>query len=304
MEFVQAVRVFAKLAELGSFTKTAEALQLGRPQVSIAIQELETSLGVRLFHRTTRNVRLSTEGELFYEKARDILGKIAEATSMFGRPGSTLRGRLRIDIPSAFAQPIFIERLKEFNTKYPELELVIGVTDRTVDLIAEGVDCVLRIGELPSSSMVARKIGTVVMVTAASPKYINEYGTPHEVDDLKNHKCINFISGSTNRPLSWSFRQDNSDTAVTFDGTVSTNESNSYVNCAAAGFGIIQALGLSLDSMLNSGKLVEVLSDYRPTPKQVSILYPSRTYLAPQVHAFVDWLKSEFPHINPKWVKS
>ncbi|MBB6056219.1 LysR family transcriptional regulator [Tolumonas osonensis] len=303
MEFIQTVRVFAKLAELGSFTKTAEALQLGRPQVSIVIQELETSLGVRLFHRTTRNVRLSAEGELFYEKARDILARIAEATSMFGRPGSTLHGRLRIDIPSAFAQPIFIERLKEFNAKYPELELVIGVTDRTVDLIAEGVDCVLRIGELPNSSMVARKIGSVIMVTVASPKYINEYGTPSQISELKNHKCINFLSGANNRPLAWSFRQDEEEISLSVDSSVSTNESNSYVNCAAAGFGLIQALGLSVEPMLNSGRLVEVLSSFRPTPKQVSILYPSRTYLAPQVHAFVDWLKSEFPHISPNWVK-
>lgn len=303
MEFVHAVKVFAKLAELGSFTKTAEALQLGRPQVSIVIQELETSLGIRLFHRTTRNVRLSAEGELFYEKAREILSKIAEATSMFGQPGATLHGRLRIDIPSAFSQRNFIERLKGFNAKYPELELVIGVTDRTVDLITEGVDCVLRIGDLPNSSLVARKIGSVVMVTVAAQSYIEEHGIPSSIADLKAHQCINFLSGMTNRILPWHFHEDHEDIHLTPESSIYTNEANAYVNCAVSGFGLIQALGLSVEQHLDNGTLVEVLPECRPLPRPVSIVYPSRTYLAPQVHAFVDWLKVEFQNISPTWIQ-
>lgn len=178
MELLQSMQVFAKLAELGSFTKVAEAMQAGRPHVTRTIQDLEASLGVRLFQRTTRKVKLTAEGERFYERIKEILAAIAETASMFDRSGSTLRGRLRIDIPTAFSQRSFMESLRRFTEAFPEIELALGVTDRTVDLVAEGIDCVLRIGDLPDSSMVAREIGTATMVTCASPSYLEACRAP------------------------------------------------------------------------------------------------------------------------------
>lgn len=304
MELLQAMQVFARLAELGSFTKVAEATESGRPYITRSIQELEASLGVRLFHRTTRKVRLTAEGEQFYERVKSILAEIADTTAMFDRSGVTLQGRLRVDIPTAFSQRSFIESLRSFTAVFPDIELVVGVTDRTVDLVAEGVDCVLRIGELPDSSMVARQIGTVEMVTCAAPRYLKEWGEPEALSDLIKHRGVNFLSGQSNRHLPWYFRDDDEDQAYPSRGSITVNESNAYVHCGVAGFGIIQAPGITVDAFLASGELVEVLQPFRPTQRKVSVLYPSRTHLAPQVNAFADWLREHFPQLHPRWFKA
>lgn len=301
MELLRAMQVFAKLAELQSFTKVAEAMQTGRPHVTRTIQDLEASLGVRLFQRTTRRVKLTTEGERFYERVKEILVNIAETTSMFDRSGSTLRGRLRIDIPSAFSQHSFMESLKRFTEAFPEIELALGVTDRAVDLVAEGIDCVLRIGDLPDSSMVAREIGTAIMVTCASPDYLQASGLPTALQDLREHRCVSFLSGQSNRPLPWHFSVDGTDRPHIPHGGITVNESNAYVQCGVAGLGIVQAPGILVESSLARGELIEVLRAYRPQPRQVSVIYPSRTHLAPQVEAFVEWLKKDFPVLYPNW---
>jgi LysR family transcriptional regulator for bpeEF and oprC len=301
MELLQSMQVFARLAELGSFTKAAEATQTGRPHITRSIQELEASLGVRLFQRTTRKVRLTAEGERFYDRVKLVLADIADTTSMFERTGATLKGRLRIDIPSAFSQRRFIESLGSFTAAYPDIDLVLGVSDRAVDLVAEGVDCVLRIGELPDSSLVGRPVGTVIMVTCAAPRYLAAWGVPRAIDDLLHHRGVNFLSGQNNRLMPWYFRHDGMEHAQPSRGALTVNESNAYVQCALAGFGIIQAPGVTVDEFLASGELIEVLEPFRPAQRKVSVLYPSRTHLAPQVHAFADWLRAQFPALHPAW---
>ena len=303
MELLQSMQVFVRVAELGSFTKAADATQLGRPQVTRAIQELEATLGVRLFQRTTRQVRLTTEGEQFYERVMDILGRLAETTSMFDAAGASLRGKLRVDIPSALSQPAFITSLRAFTHSHPQIEMALGVTDRTVDLIAEGVDCVLRIGELPDSSLVARRIGMATMVTCAAPDYLNEFGAPETLEALDTHHCIRFLSGHSHRPLPWQFSQGGIDRGYTSHRGIVVNESNAYVQCGVAGFGILQAPGITLERYLADGSLVEVLESFRPRPRPVSVLYPSRTHLAPQVHAFVDWVSHSFALLYPVWLE-
>jgi LysR family transcriptional regulator for bpeEF and oprC len=303
MELLQSMQVFAQVAELSSFTRAADASQVGRPQVTRAIQELEASLGVRLFQRTTRRVRLTSEGEQFYERVKDILGSVAQTKAMFDRTGTSLRGKLRVDIPSAFSQPAFIASLREFADSHPEIEMALGVTDRTVDLVAEGVDCVLRIGELPDSSLVARRIGMATMVTCAAPGYIEEFGTPQTLDELSGHRGVSFLSGQNHRPLPWQFSEDGNDKSYITRHGITVNESNAYVQCGVAGFGILQAPGITLDKYLADGSLVEVLKRYRPRPRPVSVLYPSRSHLAPQVHAFVDWVGQRFPRLYRRWLE-
>lgn len=244
---------------------------------------------------------MTAEGERFYERVKCILADISNTTSMFDARGAMLQGRLRVDIPTAFSQKSFIESLRSFTAAFPDIELVVGVTDRAVDLVAEGVDCVVRIGELPDSSLVARQIGTVEMVTCAAPHYLKEWGSPKTLGDLVNHKGVNFLSGQSNRPLSWHFRDKGVDKPFPSRGAITVNESNAYVHCGVAGFGIIQAPGITVDAFLASGELVEVLQSYRPMRRKVSVLYPSRTHLAPQVHAFTDWLREHFPALHPKW---
>ena len=303
MELLQSMQVFARVAELGSFTRAADAIPLGRPQVTRAIQELEAVIGVRLFQRTTRQVRLTTEGEQFYDRVKDILGNVAEATAMFGASGAALRGRLRVDIPTAFSQPAFIACLREFTCDHPQIEMVLGVTDRTVDLVAEGVDCVLRIGDLPDSSLVARRIGMAKMVTCAAPAYLQTFGAPETLEALRAHRGVSFLSGQNHRPLPWQFSQDGTDQSYIDRQGIVVNESNAYVQCGVAGFGVLQAPGITLDKYLADGSLVEVLKQYRPRPRPVSVLYPSRTHLAPQVNAFVDWLSQSLPKLYRDWLE-
>ncbi|MDU8420037.1 LysR family transcriptional regulator [Pseudomonas syringae] len=295
------MQVFVKLAELGSFTKVADATQVGRPHVTRIIQDLEASLDVRLFQRTTRSVKLTAEGQRFYERVKNNLADLAETTSMFDRNGSTLRGRLRIDIPAAFSQRSFMESLKGFTRAFPDIELALGVTDRTVDLVAEGIDCALRIGELPDSSLVVREIGRATMVTCAAPSYLQAFGTPETLDELAGHCGVSFLSGQSNRPLPWHFSLNGDDFALPPRGGITVNESNAYVQCGLAGFGILQVPGIAVESFLASGELVEVLEKFRPLPRPVSVLYPSRTHLAPQVQAFIAWLREHFPKLHPRW---
>jgi LysR family transcriptional regulator for bpeEF and oprC len=303
MELLQSIQVFVRVAELGSFTKASDAIQLGRPQVTRAIQALEASLGVRLFQRTTRQVRLTTEGDQFYEKAKGVLTAVAEASSMFKPSGASLRGKLRVDIPTAFSQPVFIASLRAFKDSYPEIEMTLGVTDRRVDLVAEGVDCVLRIGDLPDSSLVAHRIGMATMVTCAAPAYIEEFGAPETLQALDAHRGGCFISGQNHRPLPWQFLEEGNDRSYINRHGIVVNESNAYVQCGVAGFGILQAPGITLDSYLADGSLVEVLKPYRPRPRPVSVLYPSRSHLAPQVQAFVGWVSRQFPLLYSTWLE-
>lgn len=302
MELLHSMRLFARLAELGSFTKAAESLDIGRPQVTRYIQELETSLGVRLFQRTTRKVALTAEGERFYERVQEILGNIDSATAMFDRSGATLGGRLRIDIPTAFAQVEFMDSLKQFASTYPRITLVLGVTDRTVDLVGEGVDCALRIGELPDSTLIARPIAMATMVTCAAPGYLQTHGAPQSIDDLAAHTGVNFLSGQSNRTLPWHFTVDGEDRVYVSNAGISVTESNAYVQCGVAGFGIIQAPGIAVGEHLRSGALVEILAAYRPAPRPVTVLYPSRTHTAPQVQVFIEWLQERFPQLHAGWV--
>jgi LysR family transcriptional regulator for bpeEF and oprC len=303
MDLLQSMRLFVKLAELGSFTKAAESLDIGRPQVTRYIQELETSLGVRLFQRTTRKVALTDEGEQFYERVQDILAGISAATSMFERSGATLTGRLRVDIPTAFAQVEFVDSLKEFTAAFPGISMVLGVTDRTVDLVGEGIDCALRIGELPDSTLIARSIGMATMVTCAAPEYLDEYGEPATLEDLKSHRGVNFLSGQSNRTLPWHFSVEGQDRIFVSNAGITVTESNAYVQCGVAGFGIIQAPGIAVSQFLSSGALVEVLKPYRPNPRPVTVLYPSRTHLAPQVQVFLEWLQESFPKLHSAWLE-
>lgn len=302
MELLNSMEVFVKLAEVGSFTKAADALEMNRPQATLAIQELERNLGARLLHRTTRRVRLTAEGELFYDRAKEILGNVAAATTMFGRTEGTIRGRLRVDLPSIFGQACFIEALSEFSDAYPNIELALSVTDRLVDLVAEGIDCSLRLGELANSSLIGRRVGAVKMVTCASPEYLRKFGVPQSLEDLSSHWGVTFQSGVNRRPLPWLFLEAGEEKSLFAKGRISINESHAYVQCGIAGFGIIQLPGVMVDKALQNGALVEVLSEFRPKAKPVSLLYPTRTHVAPQVTAFADWLVARLPLLQPEWL--
>lgn len=189
LNMLEAMNIYVNVVEQGSFIRAAEVLELHRPAVTRAVQNLEHDLGVKLLHRTTRQVSMTDEGEEFYQRCLSLLSELDDVRRLFSRTQPP-KGRLRLDVPITLARAVIIPALGDFQNRYPDIEIVLGTSDRKIDLIAERVDCVIRLGELNDSSFVARRLGTAAMVTCAAPSYLAKHGTPHSIDELmKSHRC-------------------------------------------------------------------------------------------------------------------
>lgn len=292
MDVFHSMQVFVSVIETGSFTKAAQALHLHRPAVSKTIQLLEQQLGGRLLNRTTRQVNLTPEGEAFYERCKSLLADVSETMSSLGNRPARLVGKLRVDMPVSLAKLLIIPSLMDFQSLYPGIELTIGASDKPIDMLSEGVDCVVRMGELEDSSLIASSIGYLPMVTCAAPSYIERYGTPQSLADLGTHRAVNYFSGNNPRPIEWVFNVDKQVKAMRLESGIRVNDTEAFVASALAGFGLLQGLEISVRSHLQDGSLVQVLSDYEVPAKRVSILYPHRELLPPKVEVFIDWLKA------------
>lgn len=294
MDFVQQLKVFVAVAENRSFARAAEALRMARPSVTNAINSLEEGVGARLLQRTTRRTALTAEGELFHDQAVRTLAAVSEARNLFGGSSERPRGRLRVDIPVAIARPIIIPALPDFRARYPDVDVVLGVSDQPVDLLAEGVDCVLRIGDLPATRMVGRVLAQLVMVICASPGYLRAHGTPATIDDLHAHEAVNYFSGRGHRPIPWSVFDGEEEREIRVKSGVLVNDTEAFVSCATAGLGLIQAPRTVVASLLEAGDLVEVLPQMPQVRRPLSVMYPAKHHLAPQVRAFIDWTAELF----------
>lgn len=303
MDFIQQLRVFVSVVDNGSFARAADALRMARPSVTNAIGRLETSVGARLLHRTTRRTSLTGEGEQLYDRATQLLADVADTRNLFGGTGDTPRGRLRVDIPVALARPLVIPRLPEFSRAYPDVDIVLGVSDRPVDLLAEGIDCVLRLGDLSVSSMISRVVAHMTMVLCASPGYLAEHGTPRSVADLSSHRSVTYFSGQGRRAIDWHVLEDGQESIVKMKPAILVNDTEAFVACAIAGFGLIQAAGASVEEHLQAGRLVEVLPESRAYRRPLSIIYPNRQHLAPQVRVFADWIVDLFRSLEGRWIQ-
>ena len=292
MDVFHSMQVFVSVIETGSFTKAAQALHLHRPAVSKTIQLLEQQLGGRLLNRTTRQVNLTPEGEAFYERCKSLLADVSETMSSLGNRPARLVGKLRVDMPVSLAKLLIIPSLMDFQSLYPGIELTIGASDKPIDMLSEGVDCVVRMGELEDSSLIASSIGYLPMVTCAAPSYIERYGTPQSLADLGTHRAVNYFSGNNPRPIEWVFNVDRQVKAMRLESGIRVNDTEAFVASALAGFGLLQGLEISVRSHLQDGSLVQVLSDYGVPAKRVSILYPHRELLPPKVVVFIEWLKA------------
>lgn len=289
MDRFQAMQVFTRVVDTNSFTQAADSLGLPRATVTTTIQNLEKRLQVRLLNRTTRKLSMTPDGAAYYDRCVRILADVEDTESSFHDVTRGPKGRLRIDVPASIGRLIIIPKLCEFYTRYPDIELVIGMGDRPVDMVREAVDCVIRLGELQDSSMIARRIGTFQGVTCASPEYLAEHGTPHTLDDLKQHQAVHYFSSRTGRTIDWDFVIDGVTTEVDVKGVVSVNDADAYVACGLQGFGLIQAARFMVLPHLESGALVEVMPQWSPAPLPISVLYLQNRHLSPKVRAFVDW---------------
>lgn len=294
MDRFLAMQVFTRIVETNSFTRAAESLGMPRSGVSTVLQSLETFLGVRLLQRTTRQLSLTPDGAAYYERCLRILADVEETEASFHSENKKPRGKLRIDMPGSIGRLVVIPRLREFRSMYPDIDLQLGLSDRHVDLLQEGVDCVVRVGALQDSSLVARRVGLFECATVAAPEYIERAGLPKTLDDLANHEAVNYFFSRTGRLMDWSFLVEGKEIEVKVSGSMSVNDADAYVTCGLEGFGLIQPPRFMVLRHLQEGRLVEVLPQFKPLPMPISAVYPHTRHLSPKVRVFVDWIADVF----------
>lgn len=288
MDRFDAMRLFVRLVERRSFTAAAADLGLPRSTASEVLRTLESHLGVRLLERTTRHVTPTLDGEEYYRRCVAILSEVeeAEAAMRDAQP----RGLLRIDAHPLLTRTFILPQLPKFLARYPLIELQIGQGDRLVDLVREGVDCVIRSGEPDDSSMIQRRLGTIAEITVASPAYLAAHGVPAHPDALANHQMVGFISSRTGDVLPLEFSVAGKLRHVVLPSRVKVNNSDTMTDLAKLGFGLVQAPRYRFAPDLESGALVEVLADTPPSPTPLSALYPQNRQLTLRLRVFLDWI--------------
>jgi LysR family transcriptional regulator, regulator for bpeEF and oprC len=291
MDRLEAMRLFTRIVELGSFTAAADDLSLPRATVTHAIKRLETRLGAQLLQRTTRRVRASRDGEAYYNHCVRLLADVDAVEADFREANVQPRGRLRVDVPTQMACMWLIPSLPAFFARYPNVELDIGTGDRFVDLLDEGVDCVLRIGKLPDSGLVSRRVGTLQQITAASAAYVRKHGMPQSLADLYNgHHAVNWASPTTHRSEPLDFMVGRKRRQISLPGPVTVSGVEAYLNSCLAGLGLAQLPIYRVSEALANGQLREILPATPPPSLPVTVLYTPHKHMPARLRVFVDWL--------------
>ena len=282
------MHVFTRVVERRSFTLAAEDTGLPRSTVSDAVKELEARLGVRLLLRTTRHVSPTLDGEAYYQRCLAILADIEDAEGAFA--GVKPKGLLRVDVHGTLARHFVLPNLPSFLETYPEIEFYMSEGDRLVDLVREGIDCVLRVGTPQDSDLIVRRVAMLDEVTLASRAYIEKFGLPGHPEKLDGHRMVGFRATGSTAPLPLEFTVNGTVHNIAIPAIVTVNAAESYIATARLGLGLIQIPRYHATNDLAAGTLVEVLSAFPPTRTPVSLLYPRNRQLSPRVRVFIDWL--------------
>jgi DNA-binding transcriptional LysR family regulator len=292
MDRFQEMQIFVRIVERRSFTQAAEDLLIPRATATNAIKRLENRLGTRLLERTTRAVAPTQDGAAYYERCVRLLADLDEAEDAFR--GSEPAGLLRVNLQPTLARYFVFPALPAFLARYPRIQLHVGEDDRLVDLVREGVDCVLRAGQLHDSAMVARRAADLEQVTVASPAYLERLGTPATLADLVRHQAVHYMSTATGRPYPLEFMTGTGLKLATPPAVVSVTGTEAYTAAALAGLGLVQVPRYRIAEQLACGQLVEVLADMPPPTIPISVLYPQARQLSARVRVFADWLVQRF----------
>jgi LysR family transcriptional regulator, regulator for bpeEF and oprC len=291
---LQAMEVFVQVVDAGSFTRAADTLQMPKATVSTLVQSLEASVSAKLLHRTTRLVTVTTDGAAYYERCVRILSDVRDAEESLSRTRLSPSGRLRVDMSSGLASEVVIPALSDFFERYPDIVMELGSTDRPVELVEEGIDCAIRGGELVDSDLIARRVGVINFVTAASPEYLARHGMPHHPRDLERHRCVNYFSTRTGKIHDWDFRRGDERIDIAMRGVIALNDSNAYVRAGLAGLGVIQMTDYLLLQHVAAGRMVQLLPDWTSEPLPVHVVYPHNRHLSAKVRVFVEWVSELF----------
>jgi DNA-binding transcriptional LysR family regulator len=273
-----------------SFSRAADALEMPRATATHAIKQMEARLGTRLLERSTRHVRPTLDGNAFYERCVHVLNELEDAEAALRHVASNPRGVLRIDMHGTHATQIVLPRIDDFRSRYPHIDLVVSSGDRLVDLIREGVDCVIRGGNPRDSTLVARRLAVMPQIICASPRYLADFGTPQDPAELMSHQAVRFFASSGNADYPFELFVDGELRRYEVGGWLSVSDAENYVIGALRGCGLIQCPRFHVEEKLRTGQLVEVLSDWRSPDMPMTALYPYRRQLSPRVRVFVDWV--------------
>lgn len=294
MDQLSALRVFARVAELGSFARAADALDMSRAMVSTRVGQLEARLGVRLLHRTTRRVALTDDGRAYYERCVRILADLDEADEALARRRARPSGRLRVQMPVALAREFLIPALPRLLERNPGLELEVRLANRVVDLLEEGIDCAIRLGPPAEPSLVARRIAATRLATCASSEYLERHGTPRTPADPARHECIAFLDLASGRPAEWVFAQRARPIVLTPRGRLSFNSMEAAVEAAAAGLGVAQVLSSLAEPAVGAGRLRALLVEWAAEGPALHLVYPQHRHLSARIRAFADFAAEVF----------
>lgn len=295
MDRLLEMQTFCAVVEAGSFVSASEGMGVSKAAVSRYINELESRLGVRLLHRTTRRLSLTAEGEVFYVRCRELLAGVEEAEAELTSRSSVAKGVLRINAPVSFGIHHLAPLWGEFHARYPDVELNIDLSDRMVDIVEEGFDLAIRIATLRNSTLVSRRITATRLMVCASPEYLRANGTPSQPEDLIHHTVIAYSNLATGNE--WHFDGPNGRISIRVRPWMHANNGETCCAAAVAHQGIIHQPSFLVQDDLAAGRLVELMPDYRSAELGVYAVYPTRKFVTPKVRALVDFLVSAFPAV-------
>lgn len=294
MNQLDAMRCFDRVAEFGSFTRAAEALDLSRAVVSAQLRALERHLGVTLLARTTRRVTLTADGAVYLDKCRRILAELAAADDDMRRLREHVHGRLKVDMPAMFGRYLLMPDLPTFIARYPALTLQIQYNDRVVDLGAERVDVAVRFARQKDPRLIARPIGTTRLMTCAAPSYLEQYGRPTTPEDLRQHRLIGQVARASGRARDWQFRRGTQVRRLALPCVLEFNAIEGALQAAAAGLGLIQTADIVVQDLVRRGQLVPVLAGTGVPAAPISIVYQRTQRASAKVRVFTHFIAGLF----------
>ena len=303
MDRLKEMQTFTAVVDAGSFVKAAEELGMSKAAVSRYVADLETRLGVRLLHRTTRKLSLTEEGSVFNIRCRELLSGVEEAEAEVTSRAGAAQGLLRVNVPVTFGIQHLASLWGKFHTQHPQVRLDVTLSDRIVDVVEEGYDLAIRIAELPSSSLISKRLAKTRIVLCASPEYLASHGTPSHPAELNDHATIAYSYWSTKD--AWLFEGPEGPVNITIKPWVQTNNGDTCRAIALANQGIILHPTFLIGDDLDAGRLVEILPEYRSIELGIYAIYPTRKHIAPKVRALVNFLADQFSVLNDSdWIMS
>ncbi len=292
MDRFEAMRAFARVVETGSFTRAAHTLQISRTTVTQLVHQLEAHLRLRLLNRTTRRVSVTADGAAYYPRVARLLAELEEVEGGLGDAASQPRGRLRVDVPGPYARLRLVPALPDFQARYPEIQLDIGVSDREVDVIADNVDCVIRGGTPADPALVARPLGALPIGFHASPGYVQRFGLPTDPRALegRDHHMVGFLSPRSGRARVFVAQRGDERVEVQGRYTVGFDDGNAYLAAALAGLGVVALPSYMAEPHMARGELLPVLQDWQLPPMPMHVMFPPNRHMSQRLRVFIDWV--------------